>query len=584
MYKESVKEKAVDLVEGEVLLMKNKENIEKKLTGSFFKVAAIAATAAIVGLIALIVISNRYSYALTNFGFAQGDIGKALFEFADARSSLRAAIGYDNADAIANVVKQHEEGKVRFDSYFAQVEKTIVSEDGRKTYDEIKAELDAYWELDAEIMALGATTDRALCVQAQELALSELAGKYNSIYSKLESLLNVKVDEGNDLSTMLTIIAGVLLAVIVAMIVIAMLLALKIGKGMAKSIAEPLVKLGERLKTFAEGDLSSAFPEVNTGDEVEIMTKDVVHMADNLNVVIGDIGEVLGEMADGNYAVKSKVPDRYTGDFQKLYESMRTMRNQMKDTLIAIGEASKQVSDGSGDLATASQSLAEGATDQALAVQELHATISDITEGMEKSAESADDSYIKAQQYASEADHSKDEMHTMMKAMERINDTSTKIGNIISEIESIAAQTNLLSLNASIEAARAGEAGRGFAVVADQIRELADQSAKAAVDTRELIEGSLKEISDGNSSAERAANAIESVVEGIKQIADFSKSLKIMVEDQAEAMRQAEIGVNQISEVVQSNAATAQEASATSEELSAQATMLDELVGRFVLE
>ncbi len=584
MYKESVKEKAVDLVEGEVLLMKNKENIEKKLTGSFFKVAAIAATAAIVGLIALIVISNRYSYALTNFGFAQGDIGKALFEFADARSSLRAAIGYDNADAIANVVKQHEEGKVRFDSYFAQVEKTIVSEDGRKTYDEIKAELDAYWKLDAEIMDLGATTDRALCVQAQELALSELAGKYNSIYSKLESLLNVKVDEGNDLSTMLTIIAGVLLAVIVAMIVIAMLLALKIGKGMAKSIAEPLVKLGERLKTFAEGDLSSAFPEVNTGDEVEIMTKDVVHMADNLNVVIGDIGEVLGEMADGNYAVKSKVPDRYTGDFQKLYESMRTMRNQMKDTLIAIGEASKQVSDGSGDLATASQSLAEGATDQALAVQELHATISDITEGMEKSAESADDSYIKAQQYASEADHSKDEMHTMMKAMERINDTSTKIGNIISEIESIAAQTNLLSLNASIEAARAGEAGRGFAVVADQIRELADQSAKAAVDTRELIEGSLKEISDGNSSAERAANAIESVVEGIKQIADFSKSLKVMVGDQTEAMRQAEIGVNQISEVVQSNAATAQEASATSEELSAQATMLDELVGRFVLE
>lgn len=584
MYKESVKEKAVDLVEGEVLLMKNKENIEKKLTGSFFKVAAIAATAAIVGLIALIVISNRYSYALTNFGFAQGDIGKALFEFADARSSLRAAIGYDDADAIATVVKQHEEGKIRFDSYFAQVEKTIVSEDGRKTYDEIKAELDAYWELDAEIMALGATTDRALCVQAQELALSELAGKYNSIYSKLESLLNVKVDEGNDLSTMLTVIAGVLMAVIVVMIVIAMLLALKIGKGMAKSIAEPLVKLGERLKTFAEGDLSSAFPEVNTGDEVEIMTKDVIHMADNLNVVIGDIGEVLGEMADGNYAVKSKVPDRYTGDFQKLYESMRTMRNQMKDTLIAIGEASKQVSDGSGDLATASQSLAEGATDQALAVQELHATISDITEGMEKSAESADDSYIKAQQYASEADHSKDEMHTMMKAMERINDTSTKIGNIISEIESIAAQTNLLSLNASIEAARAGEAGRGFAVVADQIRELADQSAKAAVDTRELIEGSLKEISDGNSSAERAANAIESVVEGIKQIADFSKSLKVMVGDQTEAMRQAEIGVNQISEVVQSNAATAQEASATSEELSAQATMLDELVGRFVLE
>ena len=175
-------------------------------------------------------------------------------------------------------------------------------------------------------------------------------------------------------------------------------------------------------------------------------------------------------------------------------------------------------------------------------------------------------------------------MNTMMSAMQRINDASTRIGDIISEIESIAAQTNLLSLNASIEAARAGESGRGFAVVADQIRELADQSAQAAVDTRELIEGSIREVTEGNRAAERASNAIESVVDGIKQIADFSKNLKVMVEDQTEAMRQAELGINQISEVVQSNAATAEEASATSEELSAQANILDELVGQFVLE
>ena len=190
---------------------------------------------------------------------------------------------------------------------------------------------------------------------------------------------------------------------------------------------------------------------------------------------------------------------------------------------------------------------------------------------------------MKAQQYADQADNSREEMKYMMAAMERINEASTRIGNIISEIEAIAAQTNLLSLNASIEAARAGESGRGFAVVADQIRELADQSAQAAVDTRELIEGSVQEVTEGNRAAERASKAIESVVAGIKEIADFSRSLKVMVEDQTEAMRQAESGVNQISEVVQSNAATAEEASATSEELSAQASILDELVGQFVL-
>lgn len=228
--------------------------------------------------------------------------------------------------------------------------------------------------------------------------------------------------------------------------------------------------------------------------------------------------------------------------------------------------------------------MAEGATEQAGAVQQLHATISDITGTMQKSAQNADESYRKAQHYANEADNSREEMNTLMQAMKRINDASTRIGDIISEIESIASQTNLLSLNASIEAARAGESGRGFAVVAAQIRELADQSAKAAVDTRKLIEGSVREVELGNQAAERASTAISGVVDGIKQIADFSKNLKTMVEDQAEAMRQAEIGVNKISEVVSTNAATAQEASATSQELSSQSIVLDDLIGQFILK
>lgn len=568
---------------GEYLIMKKQQNIEKKLTVSFFKVSAITAAAAILGVIALIIISSRYSYALNNFGFAQGDIGKAMFEFADIRSSLRAAIGYDNEEAISTVVKQHDEKKAIFNDCFAKVENTIVSKDGRTTYDAIQAELEDYWKLDSQIMEMGATTDRDLCVQAQELALSELTSAYNSIYDKLESLLNVKVNEGNRLAKTLTIVEWILVAAILVIIATAMVLSTKIGKRIARKISVPLEKLGERLKTFAAGDLASPFPLVETGDEVEDMEKDAKEMADNLDTIISDIKEVLGAMAKGNYTIRSKVSERYTGDFQKLYLSMRGLRDQMTETLLSIGAASNEVSAGSDELANASQCLAEGATNQAHAVSDLHTTISDITATMEQSAQSADESYSKAQEYADKADESRQEMATMMMAMERINDTSTKIGNIISEIQSIADQTNLLSLNASIEAARAGEAGRGFAVVADEIRELADQSAKAAVDTRELIEASIREVSKGNNVADHAASAIESVVDGIKQIADFSKNLKNIMEEQAEAMRQAESGINQISGVVQSNAATAQEASATSQELSAQATMLDQLVGQFEL-
>ncbi len=565
------------------LEMNKNGSIEKKLAVSIFKVSTITAAIAAIALIALIITSNRYSYALKNFGFAQGDIGRTMFEFADLRSSLRAAIGYDNADAIAAVVQQHEELKADFEESFKKIEETIVSEDGRKTYNQIKSELDNYWKLDTQIMELGATTDRELCKQAQDIALTELADVYNSIYEQLESLLEVKVTEGNSLSTILTVVGWVLAALILIVIAAAMVLSTKLGKKIAQRISVPLGNLGMRLNTFSTGDLSSPFPTIDTGDEVEEIGKDISEMAKNLDIIISDIGEVLSEMAHGNYTVRSKAREKYTGDFQKLYESMRGLRNQMKETLLSIGEASSQVSAGSNELANASQCLAEGATEQAGAVEKLHEAISTITETMEKSAQNADDSYIKAQQYANQADNSREEMNTMMVAMQRINETSTRIGDIISEIESIASQTNLLSLNASIEAARAGESGRGFAVVADQIRDLAEQSAKAAVDTRELIEASMKEVAEGNTAADHASNAIESVVDGIKQIADFSKNLKNMMVEQTEAMRRAEKGVNQISGVVQSNAATAEQASATSEELSAQASMLDDLVGQFEL-
>ena len=564
-------------------MFKKDERIEKKLTKSFLTVSLITAISAVLGLIALIVVTNRYSYALTNFGFAQGDIGKAMFEFADVRSSLRAAIGYDDADAIEEVLKQHEESVAAFEQNFAEIEKTIVSESGKETYEKIKAELENYWVLDEKILSIGATTDRSLCRQAQDIALEQLAPVYATIYADLDDLLEVKVEEGQKLSRTLTILSTILSIVIVVVIVGAVILSMRIGKKIAMGISGPLTELGKRFKMFATGDLTSPFPESDSEDEVADMVHDAVDMANMLKVIIRDIGELLKEMENGNYAVTSKVQEKYTNDFQQVIKSMRGLRNQMTKTLRSIGEASDQVSSGSMNLADAAQSLAEGATEQAGAVEELQATIIDITETMELSAKSAEESYNLAQNYADEADHSREEMETMVTAMEKISESSAKIGNIISEIESIASQTNLLSLNASIEAARAGEAGRGFSVVAEEIRQLAEQSAKAAVDTRELIESSMKEIAEGSRAVERASGSIDTVVSGIKQIAESSKNLSVMVINQAGTMRQAEQGISQISEVVQNTSATAEESSATSQQLSAQAATLDELVGQFTL-
>lgn len=563
--------------------MLKKMRINKRLTVAFILVTAITSVAAIAGSIAMMYISNQYTFALKNYGFTQGDIGKAMIVFADARSATRAVIGYLDEDVISGAIETHDQKKTTFEQYMSTISKTLITDEEKAFYNDAQKYLTDYWKLDAQILELGNTTDSADSIAAQEMAASELDPLYESIYTAMAGLMGLNVDTGNELDQNLGVLSTVLLIVIIGIIVFSVIISVLLGKKIANGIAKPLGSLSERLISFAQGDLSSPFPKVESHDEVADMALVADDMAKNLSLIIKDMGRLLGMMADGNYAVHSEITDKYVGDFKALSDAMIIMNSQMNDTLHQIEAASDQVSAGSSNLAQSAQSLAEGATEQAGAIEELQATIINLTEGVLKTAESVDYSYQQASKYALEASDSKKEMEVMVEAMVRISETSQKIGNIISDIEEIASQTNLLSLNASIEAARAGEAGRGFAVVADQIGKLAEQSAASAVDTRQLIESSIQEVENGNHVAEKVAVSIGEVVEGVNQIAETSRSLKEISTTQAEAMKQAEAGVGQISEVVQANSATAEETSATSEELSAQAETLNELVLRFTL-
>ena len=566
-------------------MLKNlsKLKIEKRLSKSFTLVSLIASIAAVIGLIALIITTTQYSRALKNYGFAQGDIGKALVTFADTRAATRGIIAYQQKDLIDSTKTIHDAKKQKFLDYMTTVEETMTSDEEKAAYQEAATQLEKYWTLEDKVIKAGATTDAESSIEAQKTESGDLNELYDEVYAQLAKIMDLKVTEGDALSEMLTILSAVMIGLMAIVIIGASVVAKTLGTKIAKTIAEPLTKLADRFALFTQGDFTSPYPETETQDEVSNIVAGARKMSEDIGLILNDAAYLMNEMANGNYAVRTEHTERYVGEFSKLIEAIRGMNRQMDSTIHHIEEAAEQVSAGSGNLADAAQALAEGATDQAAAVEELQATFANITEGVHVTAKHVEDSYQQAQKYAEVADNSHNEMNSMISAMTKISETSKKIESIISEIEDIASQTNLLSLNAAIEAARAGEAGKGFAVVAEQIRKLAEQSAQSAVDTRELIESSINEVEEGNRIADNAAASLEEVVAGIKNIAEASKQLSEISERQAEAMTQAESGINQISEVVQSNSATAEETSATSEELSAQATTLSDLIGYFVL-
>lgn len=557
--------------------------IRERLSKSYLQVIFIASISAIVGIIALLVMTRMYNNALNNYGFSQGDIGKAMTAFSGARSEVRAAVGYMDEDIISDAKDTYYTRKDSFQQYLDDIESSMVTQAGKDAYNQIVKDLDGYWDLSDQLIEEGSTTDQEISKKVQRREADELGPAYQVVYNDLKNLMNIYVQKGDQIELVLAVMKIIAVIIMIAVIILSILSGRRYGNQIADGISKPLQQISERLKTFAEGDLDSEFPEHDAKDEVAEMIETARKMADNLNVIISDSGKLLNEMADGNFAVATEHEERYTGKFNDLLVGIRNMNRKIDESLRQVEETAEQVSLGSGNMAEAAQSLAEGATEQAGAVEELQATIADITANVEHTAADLQKSHADARKYADDADHSREQMHAMVEAMQRISESSMKIENIISELEDIASQTNLLSLNASIEAARAGEAGKGFAVVADQIRKLAEQSAASAVSTRELIEGSIHDVEEGNKAVALVSETLDEVIKGINDIADTSKSLSENSQSQETAMEQAEQGVNQISEVVQSNSAMAQETSATSEELSAQAETLDNLVRQFTL-
>lgn len=373
------------------------------------------------------------------------------------------------------------------------------------------------------------------------------------------------------------------MAVNIAVIVIAILLSSVIALILAFRISGPMKACVRRMEQLVEGDLDTPVPEITGRDETGMLVRSTASLVEGLGVVINDIGYQLGEMANQNLDVRSGHEDVYVGSFQNILHSLQNMKEELSEAMLQVNHSAEDVSEASDQLSASAQMLSQGTTEQASSVEELAARISAISDQVKDTAKGALTVRSQTHQTGEKVLLCNQKMQELVEAMEKIQTSSAEIEKILKTIDDIAFQTNILALNAAVEAARAGTAGKGFAVVAEEVRSLAGKSAQAAKNTSELIGNSTEAVHIGTEIAKSTADVLLGVVSSIQEVVASIDQIAAVSGDQSEAVEQVSEGINQISIVVQTNSATAQESATASDELSAEAASLKELVGRFTL-
>lgn len=380
-------------------------------------------------------------------------------------------------------------------------------------------------------------------------------------------------------STLNTVIFMALLTI--AFCVLAGIVAFAISKG----IVRPVQECSQRIRNLSLGDVKSPAPKVKSKDEVGVLAESTEHLVYNLKIMISDIDRILSATAKGDLSVDINLnSESYVGDFAQLQVSMTKINDGLSNIITNIDDASSQVSSGSEQVSSAAQSLSQGSTEQASSIENLAATISNISLNTKNNLQECEEAKAVVRNSGEHLEQANNQMHRMTGAMDRIGTASDKIEKIIKTIEDIAFQTNILALNAAVEAAKVGEAGKGFAVVADEVRNLAAKSQESAKSTSALIRECSAAVKDGMNITNETAETLNMVVQTSADVVKIVNKVADSSESQADAIKEISLGIDQISSVVMTNSATAEECAAASHELNNQAHVLKTLVDKFELK
>lgn len=358
--------------------------------------------------------------------------------------------------------------------------------------------------------------------------------------------------------------------------------AIVMGLAIIRMITKPLNEIEKAAQGMAEGDLNVEIT-YQSRDEIGSLAENMREMTRGYHSLINDISYMVEAMSKGDFCVNTQDETAYKGDFAPILKSLGILRDNLSETLQQINESADQVSGSAEQIASGAQVLSQSSTEQANSVEELVASLQGMNTSIHEVVAHVTEGQENLRRTNQQVDTGHEQMQVMQKAMTEINASSNNIQKIIKDIDDIAFQTNILALNAAVEAARAGTAGKGFAVVADEVRNLAQKSAESAKTTAQLIEQSIQAVQKGQTITGEIAQTIDNMAAEAKNSLTLMEQISMASTEQADAVDQVLQGAEQISAVVQTNSATAEESAASSEELSGQANILKELVKKFRL-
>ena len=452
---------------------------------------------------------------------------------------------------------------------------------GQDDYEVANAAWEKYRGASDEILQLSREGKQQ---EASKLMTGEVYEDYKSFSKKLTILCDkfqVELDQAKTMANVCTVI--IFIVIVAAGLAIAVVTTL-IGKIITNSITEPVKQIDAAVASLRKGELSNV--EMLTYESEDEFGDTIRNLKEAMGILADYVSEISVEVkaiAQGDLTRNGDDITDFLGDFSELKVSLLYILKRFNSTLTEISNLAEQVSSNSSEVENASKSLADGATEQAGVIEELNATIDTVVDMAEDTAKETQNASARVKASANKANEEKEKMNELLTEMEHITEISKEIGNIITDIEDIASQTNLLSLNASIEAARAGEAGKGFAVVADQIGKLAADSAKSAVNTRDLIDKTLVEIEKGNTITRTTADAFNQIITDMESFAELAENTMEKANSQAESLEQIGQGIEQLSGVVQGNAASSEENTAISINLAEGAAKMHDRVNIFKL-